>query len=342
MSVRFVEVWPGRLELRNGERSEPPEGWALVRVEACGVCGTDLHLYEGMELPRGVSYPVRPGHEVAGVVLAGGGGRVRDGDRVVLHPVLPCGACAACAAGRENRCRTAGVLGIDHPGGLADELAWPVARMVSVTGMPAERAAVLPDAVASAHHALRLSDLPAGGALTVIGAGGVGAHVLQLARLLDSGARLTAVVRSAGTADRIERLGLGVTVVPGGLEGAARRVLDASGPQDAVVEYGAGAAAAAEALPMLARGGRLVLGSVGEEPLELGATLTTVVTRELQVLGSYASTLADLEAVAGLALAGRLDLSASVSHRVPLADAEAAIRLLAERPPGLARVVVLP
>ena len=340
--MRFVEVSPGHVDIVDGPRPEVSAGWGVVRVEACGVCGTDLHLFEGMELPRGVTYPVRPGHEVAGVLLEGGDDRVRSGDRVVLHPVLPCGACAACAAGQENQCRTAGVLGIDHAGGLADEIAWPTARMVPVPGVLPVRAAVLPDAVASARHAIRLTDLPPGGALTVVGAGGVGAHVLQLARVLDPTARLTAVVRSTGTAERIEQLALGVEIVGGGLEGAARRVLEASGAQDAVVEYGAGAAAVPEELKMLARGGRLVVGSVGEDELVLGTTLTTLVTRELRIVGSYASTLADLESVVELVLAGRLDLSASVSHLVPLAEAERAIRLLAERPPGIARVVVTP
>ena len=86
----------------------------------------------------------------------------------------------------------------------------------------------------------------------------------------------------------------------------------------------------------------MVIGSISEEPLELATTLTALVTRELHVVGSYASTLADLEAVARLAASGRVDLSASVSHRVPLERAQDALRLLAERPPGMARVVVLP
>src|SRR5438105_6727739 len=305
--MRYLEVAPGSATLREGAAPDPPPGWGRVRVNACGVCGTDLHLLRGMDLPRGRAYPVRPGHEVAGTL-------VDTGEDVVLHPVLPCGECAACLSGFENRCRTAGVLGIDYDGGLADEVVWPLARMVKITGLPAEQAAVLPDAVASAYHALSLAEVPPAGALTVLGAGGVGAHVLQLARLLDPSARLTAVVRSSGTAERVEQLGLGVTVLRDLSE-----VADASGPQDAVVEYGAGAAGVGVALPMLARGGRLVVGSVGDEPLELGTTLTGLVTRELQVRGSYASTLSDLEAVAALAASGDLDLSASVSHRVPLA-----------------------
>ena len=92
----------------------------------------------------------------------------------------------------------------------------------------------------------------------------------------------------------------------------------------------------------LARGGRLVFGSVSEEALAPATTVSALVTRELQVLGTYTSTLADLAAVAALAAGGRLDLSRSVSHRVPLAEADRALDLLAERPPGMARVVVVP
>jgi propanol-preferring alcohol dehydrogenase len=163
--------------------------------------------------------------------------------------------------------------------------------------------------------------------------------VLQLARVLDPDARLTAVVRSRGTAERLEGLAIGVAVVEG-VAGAARRVLELAGPQNAVVEYGAGAAAAAEAPPMLARGGRLVVGSLADAPLDLKTTLTAFVTRELRVLGSYASTFADLEAVSDLAASGRLDLSRSVSHRLPLDRVEEAFALLEERPAGIARVVV--
>ena len=131
---------------------------------------------------------------------------------------------------------------------------WPLDRMVAARGIPAEQAAVLPDAVASAYHALVLADLPPGGALCVLGAGGVGAHMLALARVLYPDARLTAVVRSTGTAERLERLGLGLTLVRG-VEEWAKRVVAACGPQDAVVEFGAGAAVAREALPALAVAG---------------------------------------------------------------------------------------
>jgi D-arabinose 1-dehydrogenase-like Zn-dependent alcohol dehydrogenase len=331
-TVRYLEVEPGATALRSGSPSPLPDGWARVRVGACGVCGTDLHLLGGMPLPRDATYPVRPGHEVAGTVIEGGGGRIGPGDDVVLHPLLPCGRCPACRGGRENRCRSATALGLDHDGGLADEVVWPADRMIPAPGIPVEQAAVLADAVASAHHALRLAELPRGGALTVLGAGGVGAHVLQLARALDPDARLTAVVRSEASARRLRELGIDVMI-------GAEHVLEASGPQDAVVEFGAGVE---HGLRMLARGGRLVIGSMGQQPLELATTLTAIATRELHVVGTYASTVADLRIVVDLVMDGRLDLSRSVSHRVPLDRAGEALELIERRPPGFARAVVIP
>jgi 2-desacetyl-2-hydroxyethyl bacteriochlorophyllide A dehydrogenase len=332
--VRCLEIDPGHARLSEAAPPALPDGWGRVRVRACGVCGTDLHLLHGMPLPRDATYPVRPGHEVAGTLVEGAGGGLAAGDDVVLHPLIPCGACGACRRGHENRCRTATAIGLDHAGGLADEVVWPLHRMVRAPGIPAEQAAVLPDAVASAYHALMLAELPPGGALTVLGAGGVGAHVLQLARVLDPAARLTAVVRSDGTAARLARLELGIDVV--------RDSGDVSGGQDAVVEFGGGALALSRALPMLARGGRLVIGSMSEEPLDLATTVTAVATRELQIVGSYASTIDDLVAVVQLAASGRLDLSRSVSHRVALDRAGDALELLERRPPGLSRIVVLP
>jgi propanol-preferring alcohol dehydrogenase len=340
-TVRGVEIEPGRVTVRDFDPLPLPDGWGRVRVSACGVCGTDLHLLGGMELPREASYPVRPGHEVAGTVVDGSAGRVRLGDQVVLHPLIPCGRCGSCRSDRENLCRSATALGLDHAGGLGEEVVWPLDRMVPVPRLPAEQAALLPDAVASAYHALMLAELPPGGALTVLGAGGVGTGVLALARVLHPDVRLTAVVRSAGTARRLQELDPSIEVVRGAVD-AGRRVRERAGIQDAVIEFGAGAAALAEALPMLARGGRLVVGSMSDEPLDLGATVTQLATRELHVVGSYASTIADLGAVVHLATSGRLDVSKTISHRVRLEHAPDALALLERRPPGLARVVVLP
>ena len=101
--MRYAELDFGAAALRDGPEPETPPGYARVRVLACGVCATDLHLLHGMVLPPGASYPVRPGHEIAGIVeqVNGDGARVTQGDLAVLHPLAPCGQCPACTRGEE-------------------------------------------------------------------------------------------------------------------------------------------------------------------------------------------------------------------------------------------------
>jgi 2-desacetyl-2-hydroxyethyl bacteriochlorophyllide A dehydrogenase len=336
--MRYLEVDVGRATLREGPVPDTPPGFARVRVSACGICGTDLHLLHGMVLPHGVSYPLRPGHEVAGIVEQVNGARagVAEGDLVVLHPLWACGTCAACLRGDDPQCERGRILGIHDPGGLAESVVWPVARMLVANGLEPAGAAVLADAAATAHHALRLSGLPPGGSLCVLGAGGVGGSVLAIARALYPDARLAAVVRSDASAARIGALGV---EVHRGLEGAARALRKSFDRCDAVIDFSGQAEAPAEGAALLRRGGRLVLGSVVDEPLTLGPS-SAFMTRELQLVGAYTSSLRDLAAVIELARAGRIDPSGWVSARRPLSEVQDALALVESRPPGMVRVVV--
>ncbi|MGH9114537.1 MAG: zinc-binding dehydrogenase, partial [Acidimicrobiales bacterium] len=236
-------------------------------------------------------------------------------------------------------CKDGRILGIHDPGGMADQVVWPADRLVDVGDLDLQQAALLADAGATAHHALRLAGLVDGAALGVIGAGGLGTQVLQLARLLLPLSRIVAVTRSDASTERAWSLGASAVQ---GLEDAARRVRSEAGELDAVVDFSGSAAAVAEAARMLRRGGRLVLGSVVDEPLDLGTTVTGFVTRELQVVGAYTSSIEDLRAVAGLAVAGRLDVSGSVSAVMALDDAAGAFEMVSQRPAGLVRLVLQP
>lgn len=306
---------------------------------ACGVCRTDSHLLDGSLLPAGVSYPIVPGHEVAAVVTEIAGPHPSDvdvGDLVLPHLLACCGACPACRTGQDQRCEHAPVLGIQVPGGLADELVWPADRLVPAAGLDPVRAAVLPDAGATAYRALTVADPPADGLLCVTGAGGVGTHVLRLAAALRETVRLVAVVRSEATAERVAALGVPVIL---GLHGSAKRMLREMGRADAVVDFSGAPEAPAEAVRMLRPGGRLVLGSVAWGDLRLG-WIPPFVSREITVTGTYSSTLEDLRRVVALARDGTLPLDGSVSHTIPLAQARQAFEMLEHPPPGMVRVVV--
>jgi propanol-preferring alcohol dehydrogenase len=107
------------LEERTLERPRPAPGQVLIRIEACGVCRTDLHLLDG-ELPA-IPYPVTPGHQIVGRIVEGGTDALPEGCRVGV-PWLgyTCGQCAFCAGGNENLCDAAGFTGYTLPGGFAD------------------------------------------------------------------------------------------------------------------------------------------------------------------------------------------------------------------------------
>ena len=336
--MRYVEMDMGAAVLREGPEPETPPGYARVRVLACGICGTDLHLLRGMVLPPGASYPLRPGHEVAGIVerVNAPEARVKEGDLAILHPLAACGRCPACLRGEDQRCDEARTLGIVDPGGLADAVVWPASRMLPANGIDPETAALLADAAATAHRAIRLAQLAPGGSLCVFGAGGLGTGVLAVARALDPELRLAAVVRSEATARRVAALGV---EVHRGLPGAGRALRHSLGRMDAVIDFSGHAAAPAEGVALLRRGGRLVLGSLVDAALSVG-TSSTFMSRELQVVGAYASGLEDLAAVIELVRDGRLDTSAWITHRRPLEQAVEALAVAENRPPGIVRVVV--
>lgn len=178
------------------EQRAPGPGEALVAVRGCGVCHTDLgFLFDGV--PTRHPLPLVLGHEVAGVVVgAGSGAESWTGKSVIVPAVIPCGRCRLCAAGRGDICRAQVFPGNDDDGGFASHLIVPAHGLAAVTGALAEGAtfaklAVAADAVSTAYAAVRNSGLGPGDFAVVVGAGGVGGFVVQIARAL--GARVLAI-----------------------------------------------------------------------------------------------------------------------------------------------------
>jgi 2-desacetyl-2-hydroxyethyl bacteriochlorophyllide A dehydrogenase len=331
-------ISPGKLELINSPREERAPGWTRLKVLACGICGTDLHLLHGMKMPAGAGYPVYPGHEVAAEVIeADPDNGPQPGTRVVVHPLLPCGECEDCKSGREHYCKTGEMLGVHRPGGLAEELVWRSDRLVPADDLDPIYAALLPDAVATAYHAFQRANLRPGGSLAVIGSGGVGTNVLQIARAIDPDVKIVAIVNSDGSAKRVRDLGFSVIQ---GLEGAGRAVRSQFGEMDAVIDFSGADGASNEGIRMLRKTGRLVLGSVRDVKFELSTTYTGLMTREIEIVGSYSNSLSDLQAVTELVRSGKLSLAGLVSHTFPLEAIDEAFDVLEQRPAGMVRVVI--
>jgi len=149
-----VTAYGKPLEPSEGETPAPRGEEVLVRVRACGVCHSDLHLWEGsfdlgggsrLDVSRGRTLPFTFGHEIAGEVVAVGpeARGAAPGDRRVVYPWIGCGDCALCAGGEEHLCPASRALGVGRPGGYADYVLVPSGRYLFDPGeVPDARAAV--------------------------------------------------------------------------------------------------------------------------------------------------------------------------------------------------------
>ncbi len=176
------------LEKRSLRPLYPGDDEVLVEVEACGLCHTDLAFASGEVAPRHPP-PLVLGHEIVGrVTEAGRNQQHRLGKRVLIPAVLPCGACEFCKAGRGNACPKQKMPGNDINGGFATHVLVPGAPLVSLDDVPSSvdvrHLSVVADAVSTAYQAIVRSGLARGDVAFVVGAGGVGGYVVQIARAL--------------------------------------------------------------------------------------------------------------------------------------------------------------
>jgi propanol-preferring alcohol dehydrogenase len=188
LKAQRIHEWGGPLKFEEVTDPVPADDEVLIQVEACGVGLTVLN-YMGGDLGSEPNLlPRIPGHEVVGRIVAAGSGvdRARIGERIIAFFYLFCGRCRRCIAGEESMCESlAGFLGVHRDGGYAPLLTLPDRNAVSCPDQiaPAE-ATVVPDAVATPVHVVRRTKVTVGSRVAVIGAGGgVGIHMVQVAKL---------------------------------------------------------------------------------------------------------------------------------------------------------------
>lgn len=148
-----------------------PEGWALVKINCCGICGTDLNIYKGTH-PRAKA-PLIQGHEFSGV-LQQDTPTLKKGTRVTAYPLLSCGKCEACLSGNAHVCNTLRLLGIDCDGGFADYVAVPEDKLYALPDSVTDELGALIEPIAVTVHATRETGYVPGDNAIVIGAGTIG------------------------------------------------------------------------------------------------------------------------------------------------------------------------
>jgi D-arabinose 1-dehydrogenase-like Zn-dependent alcohol dehydrogenase len=318
MRAQVLRAWGDALAHETVATPRPRPGEALVRVEACGVGLTVLNYMNGNQARRADWLPRIPGHELVGTVVEVGDGveHPRVGERVMAYFYLACGHCDLCRLAHEPLCRNLkGNVGVAADGGYAEYCALPAFNLLPVPpGVTPVAATAIPDAIATPFHVSRRAAIAPGDVVMVVGAGGgVGIHMVQMARLfgarvigVDVGEAKLAAAREAG-ADAV------VDATKGDPAGAVRAAA-ADGPTVAV-DFVGSRETLALCLETLGKRGRLVcLTTFPGVSAEVAPR--RLVQDEISVLGSRYCSRWEMARAGELVAEGRI--RPVVSEAVPL------------------------
>jgi D-arabinose 1-dehydrogenase-like Zn-dependent alcohol dehydrogenase len=322
---------------------QPGDGEVLVKVAFCGICHSDLSLINGtFPAQRPV---VTQGHEASGTIAKLGPGVTgwSEGDRVVVAAGRPCGKCANCRRGDLANCMRIQLMAFAYDGAWAE---YTVAQASGLTrvpdNVPLEQAAILADAVSTPFGAVvHTGKVTVGESVGVWGVGGVGTHIVQLARLVGA-VPVIAVDINPAVRDRALELGADYAFDSRDPD-FADKLAEATGGRNLDVAFDAVGLKVTfeQALNSLTVGGRLVgVGMSAETPTVGPTSIFNLVQR--QVLGHLGYHNTDIETLAQLVSRGRLDLSRSISQIIPLEDIADGIRILEHAEGNPIRVLVQP
>jgi len=272
---------------------EPGEGEVLVRVGACGVCGSDI---PRIFVTGTHSFPLIPGHEFAGTVAVTGPGvdNAWLGQRVAVFPLIPCRRCACCQIGAYAQCADYGYLGSRQNGGFAEYVRVPAWNLVPAPeGLPIEEAAMAEPAAVAA-HALRRASLEPGGTVLIFGAGPIGLLLAQWARAWGAGHVMLADV-DLGRLRYAKEVGFGHLIDPAAGD-MAEWVARKTGQGASVVVEGSGSAAAFEQAVRAAGpfGAVVLMGNPAGAMTLSREAYSAVLRKELRILGTWNSAYAEL------------------------------------------------
>ena len=316
----------------------------LVRVKACGICGSDVHGYTG-ETGRRIP-PIIMGHEAAGTVEAVGADvrTVQPGERVCFDSTVYCNQCEPCRKGQYNRCVRRQVLGVSTPegkrhGAFAELVRLPHWAVIKMPESLSFTQAALLEPVSIGLHAANRAGVQAGDTVVILGAGPIGLFTMQAARLKGAGTLIISDLDRTRL-DRAQELGADVVVNPQetDLLERVREATSGRGADVSIEAVGVGETVR-QAIAVARTGGTVVL--VGNLEKRTEIPLQEVISKELTLRGSYASSGEYRDAV-DLVASGQIDVLRLVSETAPLADGQRAFDRLREGERGLMKIVLEP
>jgi 2-desacetyl-2-hydroxyethyl bacteriochlorophyllide A dehydrogenase len=310
-----VVVTPGTISLEEVPDPTPGPLDVVVKPAAVGICGTDLHIMDGEFAP---SFPIVPGHEMAGEIVAVGSAVTgyRVGDQVAVDPSLYCGYCYYCKRARGNQCENWAAIGVTVAGGAAEFVVAPMANLFALPTHLDARDAALIEPLSCALRGFDVLPRRMASSYLIYGSGTMGLMMLELAKR--AGAESVSVVdlnpERLATASR---LGCSAAV-------ASADELVAPRGFDVVIDCTGVAAAIRDGLSRVGRGGTFLQFGVADYDARVAIEPYEIYRREITITGSMA-VLHTFDRAGQMLAAGVLDPSIFVSHRFPLTSYSAAL-----------------
>jgi len=334
MLAAILRAYDTPLVIAEIPQPEPRPGEVLVKVSACGVCGSDRFLQKGGFQS---TLPIVPGHEASGVVAGGTVAAFPIGTRVALYYLRHCGQCRYCRTGRENVCRSVQRMGVDFNGAMAEYVTLPAANLVPIPATVNDiSAAVVTDSLGTPLHALRMAEAKAGDVVLVIGIGGIGSSAIQIAKLL--GARAIAASRSEAAAEVADAMGADDFVrCDAGLPRRVKEMTQGLGA-DIVLQCAPSQEAFVWGAEALATAGRLVVVATALEPVPINTN--SLLWGEQRLCGSRGFTRPDVVQALSWVEQGRLNVDHLTRTVLPLSQANQALANLDR--PDVVRSVLRP
>jgi len=310
------------------DRPKPSEEEVLIRVKACGICGSDIHSYQG-EHPF-VHPPIVLGHEFSGTIEEAGdrAGDLSVGDKVVVEPNITCGECYNCKHGRYNICDNLQVIGnVGYDGAFADYISVPAEKALRIPDEMTFEEGALVEPAAVGVHAVRISEQKIGDRVLIIGAGTIGLVTMVSAKMAGASEIMVTDLED----DRLERakkLGADHLVNTGDLEGSPGELIEkkfGEAGTDIIYDCVGFENTLNQAIEVARKGTQIML--VGVPKGELSVNMAFVQDRELDIQGSLMYVKKDFETAIQMLDRGLIEADDLITHRFDFDELEEAFEL---------------
>ena len=309
----LVCTQPGQFAYEEGQRPELAQDQAIIRIRRIGICGTDLHAFEGTQ--PFFEYPRILGHELAGeLVEFSNAPGFEKGERVSFIPYFYCGSCIACRSGLQNCCAHIKVCGVHMHGGFAEYLSVPSYSLLHGEGLSFDELALV-EPLAIGAHGVRRAGVKPGEFVLVVGAGPIGLGIAEFARIA-GGQVIMMDINDQRLSFCREKLGVSHTINPLSEEPMKRLSQITNGDMPTVVIDATGnLRAITQSFQYLAHGARYVL--VGLQKGEISFSHPEFHKREATLMSSRNANREDFEHVIRAMKRGEVKPTNYITHRVP-------------------------